>query len=89
MDLLNDLEFQAYRVKEIEEGVLFLRKVSDYGSDYFKGAMDMLKAVINLPTKLIPPTNESQKVQAEILKARAFDAFEAKMMRRFVQEEGD
>ncbi len=88
MDLLNDPEFEKYRVKEIEEGVLMLRSViNGNSSDYFKGAMDMLRRIINVPTVMIPRNNESQRLQADTLKAKAFDVFEAKMIRKFAQEE--
>jgi hypothetical protein len=88
VDLLNDPEFEKYRVKEIEEGVLMLRSViNGNSSDYFKGAMDMLRRIINVPTVMIPRNNESQRLQADTLKAKAFDVFEAKMIRKFAQEE--
>ncbi len=88
MDLFNDPEFEKYRIKEIEEGILMLHSITNGQSpDYFHGAMAMLRRIIALPVKLIPKENESQRVQAETLKARAFDAFEVKMMRKFVQEE--
>jgi hypothetical protein len=68
--------------------VAFLRKIGDgVPSDYFLGAMGMLKSIINLPMKLIPNGNDSQKKQVEVLKAKAFDLFETKMIRRFVEEE--
>lgn len=88
MDLFNDPEFEKYRVKEITEGVNLLREVvKGQSPDYFRGAMDMLKRIINIPILLIPGTNESQRAQAEMLKAKAFDAFEVKMIRKFVQED--
>jgi hypothetical protein len=68
--------------------VAFLRKIGEgVPHDYFFGAMEMLKRIINLPVKLIPAGNESQKKQVEILKAKAFDAFETKMIRKFVMED--
>ncbi len=85
-EIFNDPEFEKYRVMEIEEGTLFLKVVSNSSSDYFRGAMDMLKRIINLPIKMVPK-GSSQEEQAEVLKAKAFDAFEAKMIRRFVQED--
>ncbi len=92
-EIFNDPEFESYRVKEIEEGVQFLKdalyntKFVNYSPEYFKGAMEMLKHIINLPMRMIPEGNESQKKQAESLRAKAFAIFEAKMMRGFLEEE--
>ena len=90
-EIFNDPEFESYRVKEIEEGVLVLKELSNSlpnpSSDYFKGAMYMLKRIINLPVKMVPVENKSQKEQAEDLKAKAFAVFEVKMMRGFLEEE--
>lgn len=87
VELFNDPEFEKYRVKEIEEGVILLKEVYNgkESMDYFRGAMDMLKRVLNVPPRLIPP-GSSQKDQADILKAKAFDAFEVKMMRKFTED---
>lgn len=86
-EIFNDLEFEGYRVKEIEEGVLFLREVLNGSSnpEYFKGAVEMLRRIINLPLKMVPFENKSQREQAEFLKAKAFDVFEAKTIRKFVE----
>ncbi len=90
-EIFNDPEFEKYRVLEIEEGVLILRELAlslpNPSPDYFRGAIYMLKRIINLPMKMVPVENQSQKKQAEILKAKAFDTFEAKMMRKFVLED--
>lgn len=89
MDLFKDPEFEKYRIREIEAGVGFLKMMfqGDYTPDTFRGAMAMLKVIINLPLDMIPESNESQRDQARLLRAKAFDAFEVKMMRRFIQEE--
>lgn len=87
-EIFNDPEFEKYRVKEIEEGVLFLREMINKSSpEYFAGSMDMLRRIMSLPLKMVPLENQSQKKQAEILRARAFDTFESKMMRKFVLED--
>lgn len=89
MDLFNDPEFEKYRVKEIEEGVHFLSDIvqNRESMEYFRGSMAMLKRIINLPISMIPPENKSQQEQAKVLKSKAFDLFEAKMIRKFVQED--
>ena len=88
MDLFNDPEFEKYRALEIEEGISFLRSVdSDASSDYFKGAMAMLKRIVKLPIKMIPPENISQKEQAKTLINRAYAVFETKMIKHYVVED--
>jgi len=88
VDLFNDPEFEKYREMEIEEGIQALRQfMMDGSSEYLRGSMDMLKRIIKVPMKIIPTNNESQKQQAEILAAKAFDAFEAKIMRKFILED--
>ena len=86
-EIFNDPEFEQYRVLEIEEGVRALGELlQDENPERFTGAMDMLKRIINLPIKMVPANNESQKEQAKMLKARAFSVFEVRMMRRFLEE---
>jgi len=90
MDLLNDQQFLEYRVKEIEEGVNILRQVgraSDWKPDFFLGAMEMLKRIINLPEKMIPEESHSQREQAKMLKAKGVSLFESRMLRRFLEED--
>jgi len=89
-EIFNDPEFEKYRILEIEEGVLMLREFLSFApksavnSDYVQGAMEMLRRIMNLPLKMVPENNESQKEQAKALKVKAFATFETKMLRRFV-----
>ncbi len=79
-------EFESYRQLEIREGVRILKGIeNDKDSpDFFRGAMAMLKAIINLPGKLAGAESEDQQKQAEILKIKALDYFEAKMLRSYL-----
>ena len=87
-EIFNDPEFEKYLMLQIEEGVNLLRDVvnSDKSPEYFRGAMTMLRKTMSVPTKMVP-AGSSQKDQADMLRAKAFAAFEAKMIRKFVQEE--
>ena len=88
MSVLFDESFEPYRALEIKEGVIFLKKlhIGKENPDYFRGAIDMLKAIINLPAKLAGQESEDQQKQAEVLKIKALDLFEAKMVRSYLDE---
>lgn len=87
-EIFNDPEFEKYRVLEIEEGVLMLREmIKEESPEYFRGAMEMLQRIMTIPMKMVSPSSEPQKIQAKILKYKAFDTFEVKMMRKFVLED--
>lgn len=88
MEIFSDSEFERYRVAELEEGLSVLKMALDNPNpEYLKGAMDMLKRVINLPPKLVPKENESRRIQAQALKAKAIAVFESKLLRMFVESD--
>jgi hypothetical protein len=97
MSLLFNEDFEPYRQLEIKEGILFLKKLENgkEGPDYYRGAMEMLRAIINLPGKMAgaqPGDNEtggdadSRIKQAEVMKIKALDYFEARMVRSYLDE---
>jgi hypothetical protein len=88
MSLLFDESLEIYRQLEIKEGVKALKQIENgkEGPDYFRGAMAMLRSIINLPAKLAGAESEDQRKQAEVLKLKALDLFEAKMVRSYLEE---
>jgi len=88
MSLLFDESFESYRQLEIKEGVKALKDVEnrDKSMEWLNGAMWMLKRIINLPEKLAGQESEDQQKQAEVLKIKALDLFEAKMVRSYLDE---
>jgi len=87
LEIFDDHQFQEYRVKEIEEGIQFLRDMPNKPPEYFYGAMDMLRKILSVPLKMVPENNNARMEQAKTLKAKALAAFESKMLRRFLEDE--
>jgi hypothetical protein len=75
-------DFIEYRQEEAEEGAVVLHKLSNAGvsPEYFRGAMEMLRAIINLPAK--KAVTSEQKERAEELRRQMLNSFEVKMMRK-------
>ncbi len=88
MSPLFDESFEQYRQLEIKAGVQALKDLSnrDKSADWFHGALWMLKRIIDLPAKLAGEESEDQQKQAEILKIKALDLFEVKMVRSYLDE---
>ena len=96
MSLLFEEGWESYRQLEIKEGVSFLKKLEagNESPDYFRGAMGMLRAIINLPVKMAGAAQDDDKAddadsrtkQAEVLKIKAMDYFEARMVRSYLDE---
>ena len=85
-ELLFSDSFQEYRKKEIEEGVKVVSKMFDdnMSPDYIRGAMNMLKRVIEVPSKLaITP---EAKLRAVTNIQRDLKLFQVKFLRRYVEE---
>ena len=80
-------EFTAYRTAEVEKGTTILRQVMNgkESADYLRGAMHMLKAIVNLPGDLAQ-TKEA-KDRAQILRDRMLAEVEGKLMRKSLIEE--
>ena len=86
MDLFNDEQFEKYRIVELEAGIDVIKSsIIDMNGDYLKGAMDMLRSIINVPPKMVADKNSSSMKQAEMLKSKAFVMLEAKLLRVFVE----
>ena len=83
-------EFQDYRTKEAELGAKVFHQMilGNVSTEYLKGAVDMLKKVINLPVDLAsgPGATKEQKERAQVLAVTMLDALEAKMMRRSLSD---
>ena len=77
-------EFAAYRLAEVEEGTTVLRQLASgtVSPDYFKGAAQMLRMIINLPVKMAKGTEAEER--AALLRDKMLGEFEAKMMRKFM-----
>lgn len=85
-ELLFSDSFQEYRKKEIEEGVKVVSKMFDdnMSPDYIRGAMNMLKKVIEVPSKLaITP---EAKLRAVTNIQRDLKLFQVQFLRRYVEE---
>lgn len=82
-------EFVDYRKKEAEEAAALIRKLlkdsPQISGDYFKGAMFMLSAIINLPVKLAKDEKEMER--AKQVKEQMLNQLEAKLMRKFLEED--
>ena len=78
-------EFESYRKLEIEKGINVLHGVISGMNtpDFMKGAMWMLKAIINLPEDMAK-TKEA-KERAAFLKGKMLGEFEAGMIRKFLE----
>lgn len=88
MELFSYSEFDKYRTAELEEGVSIIHKaLHDKHPEYLNGAMDMLRAIINVPCKLVPDGNESRKEQVKQLKARNLAQLDSKLLRTFVESD--
>ena len=86
-DYLFIQEFAEYRQMEVEEGTAFLRQCAagTASPEFFQGAMQMLRSIINLPVKAAK-TKEAQE-RAEMLRDKMLGEFEAKMMRKFMMND--
>ena len=80
-------EFAEYRQLEMEEATTILRQFASgtASPDFLRGAMQMLRAVINLPVKAAK-TKEAME-RATLLRDKAMGEFEAKMMRKFMMND--
>jgi hypothetical protein len=89
VDLFNEPEFEKYRVLEMEAGADFIKSFMNgkHSGDYIDGAMDMLRRIVSVPTKMITEDNESQQDQAEMLKEKAIAVVQGNLLKRFM--EGD
>lgn len=85
MDSLFLEDFELYRLKEAEKAAAFIRQAVNGSAspDYLKGAMALLKQIIDLPYELA--ANDEQKSQAQLLKESMLAKFEAQAMRRFLE----
>ena len=80
-------EFSEYRKKEAEKGADVIKKIirDNVTHDSFMGAMEMLKSIINLPYDLAK--NSVEKERVKMIKDEMMAALEAKMLRRFLEDE--
>jgi len=86
-DLLFMDEFAIYRQREIEEAVIVANEIfkSSLSPDYIKGAMFMLKRILQIPMKLAQ-TDEA-KVRAEDIIEKDFKEFQAQFVKIRYDEE--
>jgi hypothetical protein len=84
-------ELQEYRAKEAELGAKVFHQMilGNVTPEYMKGAVEMLKKVINLPVDMASGhgASKEQKERAQVLAVQMLDALEAKMMRRSLTED--
>jgi len=86
MDSLYLKELREYRVLEMEKATKFLRQtISGHESyDYFKGAVAMLKDIINIPAEMAK-TAEEREIAAKLTN-EMYSLFEAKLARRLIED---
>ena len=84
--LLSD-EFQAYRLKELNEGANVAREFlqGKCSPDYAKGAMEMLKRILLVPKQF--PLSDKQRQQIDLQVQKEFDEFHFQMVKRFMEVE--
>lgn len=85
-ELFNE-DFVRYRALEMEEGVAVLRELEKKAvtPDFYLGAMNMLKRIINLPGKLAEDDDEQKRLAREQI-LKALNLFERTMVRRSIEE---
>jgi len=86
-DLLFMDEFAIYRQKEIEEAVIIANEVfkSSLSPDYVRGAMFMIKRILQIP-KALAQTDEA-KEKAEAMIEKDFKEFQARFVKVMYEEE--
>lgn len=86
-DLLLSEDFHEFIKLMVAEGHGMTKMVIDGNVDpiYFKGAMEMFRRMVKIPGKMAE--NETQKEMAGALIARAFNEFEAKLLRSYFNED--
>ena len=85
-ELLFDNDFSKYRKMEIEEGVKIANDLmkGNFGPDYAKGALTMLKRILMLP-KGLAKTDKAQN-QAAALIERDLAEFNGSLVKVFVMD---
>ncbi len=80
-------DFETYRRLEAEKCVQVIRELVTGHKDgeFFKGAMFMLKAIVNLP--IDSAKTPEAKDRAQLLKESMMKHLEAKLARTFLDEE--
>ncbi len=86
-DLLMNEDFHDYLRMVVVEAKVLSRQLVDanVSPEYFRGAMDMMKQVLRVPVKMAG--HEGEKELAGVLVKRAFDDFEAKLLRSYLVED--
>ncbi len=86
LDSLFSEDLESYRQLEAEKGALVIKSlVLDHrSSEFFRGAMWMLNAIIKLPQE--HATTKEQKERALFLKEAMLRAVEIKVLRAFVDD---
>ncbi len=87
-DLLMNEDFHDYLRMVVVEAKVLSRQLVDANvtPEYFRGAMDMMKQVLRVPVKMAAG-HEGDKELAGVLVKRAFDEFEAKLLRSYLVED--
>ena len=88
-DLLMSEDFKNFLHVVVQEGHGVVKMLVDGNIDqaYFKGAMQMFRAMIKTPAKYADARNEEQQEMARALISDAFRRFEAKMLRSYFDDD--
>jgi len=87
LDTLFSEDFETYRKLEAEKCVGIIRGLitGQHSGEFFKGAMFMLKAIINLPVDYAK--SPEAKERAIFLRDQMMRSLEAKLSRVYLEEE--
>ncbi len=85
--LINDPSIAKYRQQEIEEGAKIAEELLRGGHDpqYIKGAMEMLKKLLQLPNKWSKGKSKETQEAARNMIKRDLKEFTAKYMKLFLE----
>lgn len=80
-------ELIEYRTLELITAIPFIKELlkSDSNPDYVRGAMAMLKKIMQMP--VILSKSEEQREIAKILTMKAMELFEKKLLRSVIEDE--
>jgi hypothetical protein len=87
-DILFNEDFDSYRLLELDAGVSFLKLIwNDKNPEYTRGALAMLNKIIKMPQSMA--ISGKQREVADMQVNRILQAFNAKMIKAFVFEDGE